>query len=248
MRSSQYFTVGTVVLVLDLCGTFVFALSGAVAGIKHRLDLFGVLVLSFAAATVGGITRDLLIGAVPPPGIADWRYIAVPVLAGLATFYLGRIIARFRSSVQICDAGGLALFAVSGTLKALGYRLGPVTAVLLGMLTGIGGGMVRDVLVAEVPSVLRGDVYAVAALAGAAVVVVGHMMQLPSAVVTIVGAVLCFGLRLMAIRRDWQLPVAHFPRAQPEPKRDLREAEHGYVGADPDHRRQGADAGDQGAR
>ena len=200
--------VSTVVLVLDLCGTFVFALSGAMAGIKHKLDLFGVLVLSFAAANGGGITRDLLIGAVPPPGVADWRYIAVPVLAGLATFYWGSIIDRLRSSVQIFDAGGLALFAVSGALKALDFHLVPVTAVLLGMLTGIGGGMVRDVLAAEVPAVLRGDVYAIAALAGAAVVVVGRVLQFPSAAVTIVGAALCFGLRFMAIQRGWQLPVA----------------------------------------
>jgi len=198
----------TVVLVLDLCGTFVFALSGAMAGIKNRLDLFGVLVLSFAAANVGGITRDLLIGAVPPPGIADWRYIAVPVLAGLATFYWGSIIDRLHGSVQIFDAGGLALFAVSGALKALHFRLGPVAAMLLGMLTGIGGGMLRDVLVSEVPAVLRGDVYAVAALAGAAVVVVGRVLQFPPVAVTIVGAVLCFGLRFMAIQRGWQLPVA----------------------------------------
>src|SRR5687768_18599578 len=97
--------VRTLVLVLDLCGTFVFALSGAMAGIKHRLDLFGVLVLSFAAANVGGITRDLLIGAVPPPGIADWRYIAVPMVAGLATFQWGWLIDRLRNSVQIFDAG-----------------------------------------------------------------------------------------------------------------------------------------------
>jgi uncharacterized membrane protein YeiH len=199
----------TTVLVLDLCGTFVFALSGAMAAIKNRLDLFGVLVLSFAAANVGGITRDLLIGAVPPPGIADWRYIAVPILAGLATFYLGSIVDRLRSSVQIFDAGGLALFAVSGALKALHFRLGPVTAVLLGMLTGIGGGMLRDVLVAEVPAVLRGDVYAVAALAGAGVVVVGRALRFSSAVTVTVGAVLCFALRFMAIQRGWQLPVAH---------------------------------------
>ena len=208
MRPSHYVTISTLVLVLDLCGTFVFALSGAMAGIKHRFDLFGVLVLSFAAANFGGITRDLLIGAVPPPGIADWRYIAVPILAGLATFRWGSTIHRMQSSVQIFDAGGLALFAVSGALKALDFHLGPVTAVLLGMLTGIGGGMVRDVLTAEVPSVLRGDVYAVAALAGAAVVVAGRMMQFPSAPVTILGAGLCFGLRFMAIRRGWQLPLA----------------------------------------
>ena len=198
----------TVVLVLDLCGTFVFALSGAMAGIKHKLDLFGVLVLSFAAANVGGITRDLLIGAVPPPGISDWRYIVVPALAGLATFRWGWIIDRLRSSVQIFDAGGLALFAVSGALKALAFQLDPVPAVLLGMLTGIGGGMVRDIMVAEVPAVLRGDVYAVAALAGAAVVVAGRVLQIPSATIAIVGALVCFALRFLAIRRGWQLPVA----------------------------------------
>ncbi len=203
--------VATVVLVLDLCGTFVFALSGAMAGLKHRLDLFGVLVLSFAAANVGGITRDLLIGAVPPPGIADWRYIAVPMVAGLATFHWKRVIDRVRSSVQVFDAGGLALFAVAGTLKALAFQLGPVPAVMLGMLTGIGGGMLRDVLVSEVPAVLRGDVYATAALAGAAVVVVGRMLDIPSAQVAIVGAAVCFTLRFMAIKRGWQLPVSRWP-------------------------------------
>jgi uncharacterized membrane protein YeiH len=208
MSPSRYVTISTLVLVLDLCGTFVFALSGAMAGIRHRLDIFGVLVLSFAAANIGGITRDLLIGAVPPPGIADWRYIAVPILAGLATVRWGSIIDRLKSSVQIFDAGGLALFAVSGAQKALDFHLGPVTAVLLGMLTGIGGGMVRDIMAAEIPSVLRGDIYAVAALAGAAVVVTGNIMQLPSTAVTIAGALLCFGLRFMAIRRGWQLPVA----------------------------------------
>jgi uncharacterized membrane protein YeiH len=205
---SQYVTFSTLVLVLDLCGTFVFALSGAAAGIKQRLDLFGVLVLSFAAANFGGIIRDLLIGAVPPPGIADWRYIAVPVAAGLAVFYAGTIVDRMHQSVQIFDAAGLALFAVSGAQKALDFHLGPVTAVLLGMLTGIGGGIVRDLLTAEVPSVLRGDIYAVAALTGAAVVVVGRVLQLSGTATTITGAIICFGLRLLAIRRGWQLPIA----------------------------------------
>src|SRR3954462_14088420 len=167
---------GTLLLVLDLVGTFVFALSGAMAGVKHRLDLFGVLVLSFAAGNVGGITRDLLIGAVPPPAIGDWHYIAVSILAGLLTFRWSRVIDRMRGSVLILDAAGLALFAVSGALKALAVHLHPVAAVLLGALTGIGGGMVRDILVAEVPAVLRSEFYAVAALAGAAVVVVGRLL------------------------------------------------------------------------
>jgi uncharacterized membrane protein YeiH len=199
----------TIVLVLDLCGTFVFALSGAMAGIKHRLDIFGVLVLSFAAANAGGIMRDVLIGSVPPPGIADWRYVVVPVIAGLLMFYSGSVAHhRLRNSVEIFDAGGLALFAVSGAQKALDFHLGPVTAVLLGMLTGIGGGIVRDVLAAEVPSVLRGDVYAIAALAGAAFVVFGRVLQLPATTSALAGAALCFGIRFLAIRRGWQLPMA----------------------------------------
>jgi uncharacterized membrane protein YeiH len=203
--------VETLVLALDLFGTFVFALSGAMVGVRHRLDLFGVLVLSFAAATAGGITRDLLIGAVPPASVADWRYIAVPVLAGLATFWWHPMIRRLRSPVLVFDAAGLSVFAVSGALKALAFGLNPVAAVLLGMLTGVGGGIVRDILVAEVPTVLHADVYAVAALAGAAVVVGGELLHVPSTPMAIVGAALCFGLRLGAIRRGWGLPIA--PRA-----------------------------------
>jgi uncharacterized membrane protein YeiH len=194
--------------VLDLGGTFVFALSGAMAGVKHRLDLFGVLVLAFAAATAGGIARDLLIGAIPPAAIGDWRYLAISLAAGLLTFYQFPVIDRLRSSVLLFDAAGLALFAVSGALKALASGLSPVAAVLLGMLTGIGGGMMRDLLVSEVPVVLRADLYAVAALAGAVVVVGCHLLGLPSVVAAIAGALLCFGLRLTAIRRGWRLPTA----------------------------------------
>jgi uncharacterized membrane protein YeiH len=200
----------TLLLVLDLVGTFVFALSGAMAGVKNRLDLFGVLVLSFAAGNAGGIARDLLIGAVPPAAISDWRYLAVSLLAGVVTFRRPSIINRLRSPVLIFDAAGLGLFAVAGTQKALAFGLNPVMAALLGMLTGIGGGMTRDVLLAEIPIVLRADLYAVAALAGATVVVIGAAFRLPSTA-TIAGAVLCFGLRFVAIRRGWHLPVADGP-------------------------------------
>jgi uncharacterized membrane protein YeiH len=200
--------VETLLLVLDLAGTFVFALSGALAGVKHRLDLFGVLVLAYAAGNAGGITRDVLIGAVPPGAVSDWRYIAVSVLAGLLTFFWSPLVNRLRSPVLVFDAAGLALFAVSGAQKALAYQLNPVAAVLLGLLTGIGGGMLRDVLITEVPTVLRAELYAVAALAGAAVVVIGRQLALPSVPVTLGGAALCFALRFAAIRRGWRLPVA----------------------------------------
>ncbi|ANW00304.1 trimeric intracellular cation channel family protein [Bradyrhizobium icense] len=198
----------TLLLVLDLIGTFVFALSGASAAVKRRLDVFGVLVLSFVAGNFGGITRDLMIGAVPPAAINDWRYLAVSLLAGVLTFCWFPGVDRWRNSVLLFDAAGLALFAVSGTQKALAVGLNPVMAALLGMVTGIGGSMVRDVLVAEIPTVLRADLYAVAALAGAAVVVVGSLLHSPPTVTTIAGAALCFGLRLMAIRHGWRLPIA----------------------------------------
>jgi uncharacterized membrane protein YeiH len=204
--------VNTLLVAFDLGGTFVFALSGATAGVKYRLDLFGVLVLAFAAGNSGGIARDVMLGAVPPAAIGDWRYVAVSILAGVMTFYWSRILNRLRSPVLVFDAAGLALFAVSGADKALAFHTGPVAAMLLGMLTGIGGGMVRDVLVREIPTVLRTELYAVAALVGAAVVVMGRMLHLPSSAAATAGAVLCFGLRFIAMRRGWQLPIARPPQ------------------------------------
>ncbi len=195
-------------LVLDLIGTFVFAISGATAGVKRRLDVFGILVLSFVAGNFGGITRDVLIGSMPPAAISDWRYLAVSLVAGAITFYWSSAVEKVSSAVLLFDAAGLALFAVSGTQKALAFGLNPAMAALLGMLTGIGGGMVRDIMLAEIPTVLRADIYALAALAAAAVVVIGDLLHVPAAAATGVGAILCFGLRLMAIRRGWQLPVA----------------------------------------
>jgi uncharacterized membrane protein YeiH len=201
--------------VLDLAGTFVFALSGAMAGVKHRLDLFGVLVLSFAAASTGGIARDVLIGAVPPAAVSDWHYLGVSLLAGLVTFFFPSRIRQEWNPVLLFDAAGLALFAVTGASKALAHGLNPVMATLLGMLTGIGGGMARDLLLAQIPTVLRADLYAVAALAGAAVVVIANMLELPAGAAAIAGAALCFGLRMLAIKRGWRLPVAAAPHDSP---------------------------------
>ncbi len=204
----------TLLVAFDLAGTFVFALSGALVAVRHRLDMFGILVLAFAAGNSGGIARDVMIGAIPPAAITDGRYVAVSILAGLATFFWHPAIDRLRTPMLLCDAAGLALFAVAGTGKALAFHAGPVAAALLGMLTGIGGGMVRDVLVREVPTVLRRELYAVAALAGAAVVVVGRMWSIPPEVSAGAGATLCFGLRLLAIRHGWHLPTAN-PLEQP---------------------------------
>lgn len=198
----------------DLIGTFVFALSGGMVGVRNRLDLFGVLVLSFAAATSGGILRDVLIGSHPPSALADGRYVLVTGVAGLLVFYRHRFVEQLRNPVQLFDGAGLALFAVTGTSKALSSGLDPVAAVLLGTLSGIGGGIARDVLVARTPVVLHSELYAVAAIAGAAMVVLGNWLQWPAPPVLWTGAILTFGLRFMAIRRGWKLPVAPLESTQ----------------------------------
>lgn len=200
--------VGTTLLVLDLAGTFVFALSGGVVAVRKKLDLFGVLVLAFAAGNAGGITRDVLIGSVPPAAITDWRYICISILAGLTAFFWYSMIQKLKDRVRLLDAAGLGLFAVAGAEKAVLFGLNPLAAALLGMLTGIGGGMLRDVLVAQTPGVLTSELYAVAALAGASVVVVGHALDLDPTAMAIVGVVLCFAVRFFAIRRGWRLPIA----------------------------------------
>lgn len=207
----------TLVLVLDLGGTFVFALSGALAAVRRRLDVFGVLVLAIAAALSGGVARDLLIGAVPPAAVQDWRYLAAAILAGIVTFRWAPVIEKLQNPVRMFDAAGLALFAVAGTQKALESGIDPMIAALLGMLTGIGGGMARDLLLAQVPMVLRADLYAVAALAGAIVVVAGERLDLPSLPAVLAGAVLCFTLRMLAVRRGWQLPRPPAPDPPKDP-------------------------------
>jgi uncharacterized membrane protein YeiH len=199
----QAFQVG-----LDLAGTFVFALSGGMAGVKRQLDLFGVLVLSFAAANTGGIIRDVVIGAVPPSAINDWRYLGVSLVAGLITFYFPGAIRQRWNPVLVFDAAGLALFAVSGAHKALLYGLNPIMATLLGMVTGIGGGMARDILLTDIPVVLRAELYAVAALLGAAIVVGAYVLHVPYGRATLVGAAVCFGVRVLAMKYGWRLPVA----------------------------------------
>ncbi len=219
-------TIETFVHILDLGGTFVFAISGAVAAVNRRLDIFGILVLSFVAGNFGGIGRDLLIGAVPPAALTNGRYLLVSVLAGLFTFVSYAGVNRLRNPVLMFDAVGLAFFAVAGAQKAIEFGLSPVASALLGMLTGIGGGMMRDILLTEIPQVLRSDLYAVAALAGASTVVIGDMFGLPYGVSALAGGVLCFGLRFMAIRHGWHLPVAHlsaWQRAETNSPDDKRE-------------------------
>jgi uncharacterized membrane protein YeiH len=203
----KHIEIAGLLLSLDLAGTAVFAISGAAVGIKHRLDVFGVCVLAFVAGNAGGVLRDLLIGTVPPLAFSKWQYVTVSLLAGVVTFVWHPRLERLHTPILIFDAAGLGLFSVSGTQKALALGLNPFIAALLGMLTGIGGGMVRDVLVGEIPTVLRKDFYALAALVGAGVVVAGPLLYLSPTVATIGGATLCFAVRLVAIWRRWDLPT-----------------------------------------
>jgi uncharacterized membrane protein YeiH len=215
----------TLVLLLDLAGTFVFALAGATAGVRRGLDIFGILVLSFAAACSGGIARDVLIGATPPAAFMDWRYLAASLAAGLIAFHWHERIERLAHPVRLFDAAGLALFAVAGAQKALAYELNAVMAALLGMLTGIGGGVARDLLLAQIPVVLRSELYAVAALAGAATVVLGDRLSLSPVATAVAGAALCFALRVAAIYRNWHLPKAFVQPRSPAAGRDATESD-----------------------
>jgi uncharacterized membrane protein YeiH len=197
---------GLVLTALDLVGIFVFALSGGLVAVRKGLDIFGVLVLAGITGLGGGFLRDLLIGAVPPATLADWRYLTVPVAAGLVTFWFHPALGRMERLVTVFDAAGLGLFCVTGALKALAYGLGPVPAALMGMLTGIGGGVLRDVLAGRVPVVLRGELYATPALVGAVVAVLGVELGVEEAVVAAPAAAVCIGWRLLAVRRGWSAP------------------------------------------
>jgi uncharacterized membrane protein YeiH len=194
---------------VDMAGTFLFALEGALAAIAANLDFFGVMVLSFTTALVGGVIRDLLIGAVPPASLRDWRYAAVAFGAGASVFFFHHYVLEIPVPViVVLDAAGLGLFAVAGTEKALDFGMHPFIAVLLGTITGVGGGTVRDIFLATVPNVLRADVYATAALAGSVVMVVARKMKMGTTVSATMGGVVCFVLRVVSVWQHWNLPKA----------------------------------------
>ena len=200
-------------LTLDLVGIFVFAISGGLVAVRNQLDIVGVVVLAMATGLGGGVIRDVVIGAVPPPGVADWRYLVVPAVSGLLVFWWHPAVGRLEPVVNVFDAFGLGLFCVAGALKAHEYGLGPVPAAALGMLTGVGGGIIRDLLAGRVPVVLRhGELYATPALAGAAIVATGAEMGVTNGVVIGVGAAVTIGWRVVALRRGWAAPL---PRQTP---------------------------------
>lgn len=202
---------------LDLVGVFVFALSGGLVALRARLDLFGVLVLAWVTGLGGGIIRDLLLGATPPVGITDWRLVATGLLAGLIVFAFHgrlRLLAERRPRrtglvtrlVKVLDAVGLAVFAVSGAVKALHLGSPWLAAIVVGGITAVGGGMIRDVLVRQVPEVLQRELYAVPAFAGAALVVLLDRLDVLTPATTWICVAAIFVTRMVAVALDLNVP------------------------------------------
>lgn len=194
--------------VLDLLGVAVFAVSGALAAVRSQLDVFGVTVLAGVTAIGGGVARDVLLGITPPTTLRQWPYLIVPAVVGLVVWRFHPAVARLRRAMLIADALGLALFATTGTAVALAAGAPAVTAVLVGVTTGVGGGVLRDVLLREVPLVLRREVYAVAASLGAVIVVAGDWLGLPTTPVLVLAALSVAVVRILALWRRWNIPLS----------------------------------------
>lgn len=204
----------TPLLILDLTGTFAFALNGALTALRAaRLDIVGVVTLGMITALGGGTIRDVLLDSLPPATFVDGRYLAVAAAGGLVAFFLGRRLDRLATAITVLDAIGLALFAVTGARKAVDLGFGPAQAVIVGGITAVGGGTLRDVLIRRIPSVLSSGLYAIPALIGAAAAVAAGESGFGGTVTSVGAAVLCFVIRMAGVRYDLNAPL---PRAAPE--------------------------------
>ncbi|MDI3408449.1 trimeric intracellular cation channel family protein [Streptomyces cavernicola] len=195
---------------LDLVGIFVFAISGALLAVRKNFDVFGIAVLAEVTALGGGIFRDVIIGAVPPAAFTDLGYFVTPLFAAALVFFLHPEVERINRAVNVFDAAGLGLFCVAGTVKAYEYGLGLTASAALGLATAVGGGVLRDVLANEVPSLLRWDrdLYAVPAMVGAGIVVLCIRFEALNTFTSALAVVTAFVLRLLAIARHWRAPRA----------------------------------------
>jgi uncharacterized membrane protein YeiH len=202
-------------IVLDLAGIAVFAVSGSLAAVSARMDVFGVLTLAVLTGLGGGIVRDVLIGRTPPTSLREWPYLLTPVVVGIIVFAFHSAVTRLHRATQLADAFGLALFATAGAATALEAGTPAVTAVVVGLITAVGGGVLRDVLVGEVPQVLRREIYAIPALLGATLVVAGHRLGLPPGPTTVGAAALVAAARIVALLRGWDAPLPRRPRDRP---------------------------------
>ncbi|MFE9119553.1 trimeric intracellular cation channel family protein [Streptomyces sp. NPDC007172] len=195
---------------LDLVGIFVFAISGALLAVRKNFDVFGIAVLAEVTALGGGLFRDLIIGAVPPAAFTDLGYFVTPLLAAVLVFFLHPEVERTQTAVNVFDAAGLGLFCVSGTTKAYDYGLGLTSSAALGLATAVGGGVLRDVLANEVPSLLRWDrdLYAVPAIVGSTMIVLFIRFDMLTAGTSGLAVVTAFLLRIAALKYHWRAPRA----------------------------------------
>lgn len=195
-------------LVFDLLAMFVFAAAGGLTAVRLNLDIVGVVVLGMTTGMGGGVVRDLLIGATPPASLVDWRYLTALMLGGLITFFFHPAVGRLESTINVLDAFGLGLFSVTGALKAEHHHLPMLACTLVGVVSGVGGGVLRDVLIGRIPTILRrGELYAIPAMAGAALLVIGVRLHADSTAMLIVAASVATGWRLLALRNGWQAPL-----------------------------------------
>ncbi|KAA0112428.1 trimeric intracellular cation channel family protein [Mycolicibacterium sp. P1-5] len=194
-------------LVLDLTGTFVFALNGALTAVRAaRLDIVGVVTLGMMTALGGGIIRDVVIGDIPPATFRDWRYFALAVAGGLLAFALSKLLNRLEAAITVFDAVGLSVFAVIGSSKAMAFGLGIAPALLLGVVTAVGGGTIRDVLVGQIPTVLRSELYAIPALAAAAITVTAIRLDVYGLAAALGAVAICFAIRMLGVRFGLNAP------------------------------------------
>ncbi|NPD14075.1 trimeric intracellular cation channel family protein [Xinfangfangia sp. D13-10-4-6] len=193
---------------LDMTGTYVFGLSGGMLAVRRQLDLFGVIVLATAAATAGGVIRDMAIGDQPAAMLRDPSYLLVTLLAGLTAFFFHRLIECASKPVMLLDALGLGTFTVAGTQKALIFGLHPAAACVIGVLTAVGGGVIRDLLVTEIPRVLREEIYAVAAIIGAGLVILGDHLGWSPLLTTSIALLATFFIRVLSVRLNLRIPRA----------------------------------------
>lgn len=197
----------TLLLVLDIVGIAVFAVAGALTGIEKKLDIFGIIFLAGVTALGGGFIRDVLLGAAPVAGLEDWRYIVTPAGVGLVVFYVHPAVSKLRRALLLVDAAGMGLFAVAGARKAIDFGLGPVGSCVIGMITAIGGGLLRDVLVREIPTILHREIYATAALLGAVLVVTGDRIEFNNVATAVIAITAAFTVRVLSVWRKWSAPT-----------------------------------------
>lgn len=206
----------TIFIFLDLLGTFVFALSGAVAARQKQLDVFGIFSVAFTVACGGGIIRDVCIGAIPPAGLTNWLYLMVVLIASILAFSFYRLVNQMKEPVILFDALGLAVFAVTGARKAINFGHNYEVAILLGVVTAVGGGVLRDILLNRIPVILKKEIYASAALAGAMIVVIGHKLHFSDGAVSVVAFLVALFLPLLALHYHWNLPAFNLRGADKE--------------------------------